>query len=205
MAYVLVDGTGRRNSSAEAIRHKVSRVRDRELPLWSRVVMAASHAANRRGIYLGRRSTRIHVALYRWSSGRIGGRLPGFPWVPIVLVDHVGARTGKPRTSPLMCHRHEGVVAVAASKAGQATHPAWFHNLMAHPNTTIQIAAERRSVRARVASDEERSEWWPRLVAMYPGYEFFQRLAGARIIPVVLLEPRADADDAREAVVSPRR
>src|SRR4051795_1752801 len=163
---------------------------DRGLPLWSRVVMAVSHAANRRGLYLGRRSTRLHVALYRWSSGRIGGRLPGFPWVRIVLVDHVGVRTGKRRTSPLMCHQHAGVVAVAASKAGQPTHPAWFHNLMAHPDTMIQISAERRSVRARVASEQERSEWWPRLVAMYPGYEFFQRLAGARTIPVVLLEPR---------------
>lgn len=167
-------------------------MRDRDLSLWSRVVMAASLAANRLGLYSGRRSTRIHVALYRWSSGRIGGRLPGFPWVAIVLVDHVGARTGKSRTSPLMCCRHEGVVAVAASKAGQPTHPAWFHNLMAHPDTTIQIAAEKHSVHARVASDEERAEWWPRLVAMYPGYESFQRwAAGARTIPVVLLEPRA--------------
>jgi deazaflavin-dependent oxidoreductase (nitroreductase family) len=169
-----------------------SRMRTRALPLWSRVVMAVSHAANRRGIYLGRRSTRLHVALYRWSSGRIGGRLPGFPWVPIVLVDHVGARTGKPRTSPLMAHRHGGVVAVAASKAGQPTHPAWFHNLMAHPDTTIQMGSTTRPVRARVANDEERSDWWPRLVASYPGYELFQRLAGARTIPVVLLEPRAD-------------
>ena len=125
-----------------------------------------------------------------WSSGRIGGRLPGFPRVPIVLVDHVGARTGKPRTSPLMCHQHDGVVAVAASKAGQPTHPAWFHNLMAHPDTTIQLGAETLPVRARVATDEERSEWWPRLVASYPGYDFFQQLAGARTIPIVLLEPR---------------
>lgn len=152
--------------------------------------MSASHLANRRGIYLGRRATRVHVALYRWSSGRIGGRLPGFPDVPIVLVDHVGARTARRRTSPLMCHDHGGVVAVAASKAGQPSHPAWFHNLKAHPETTIQIGAERRNVRARVATDEERAEWWPRLVARYPGYEFFQRLAGTRTIPVVLLEPR---------------
>src|SRR3954451_21920084 len=167
----------------------VSRMRDRALPLWSRVVMAASHAANRRGVYLGRRSTRIHVALYRWSSGRIGGRLPGFPRVPIVLVDHVGARTGKPRTSPLMCHQHDGVVAVAASKAGQPTHPAWFHNLLAHPETTIQTGAHVRKVRARVAAESERAQWWPRLVAKYPGYEFFQRRAEYRQIPIVLFEP----------------
>src|SRR4051812_6570865 len=120
----------------------VSRMRDRALPLWSRVVMAASHAANRRGVYLGRRSTRIHVALYRWSSGRIGGRLPGFPRGRIVRVEDVGAGTGKPRTSPLMCNQRDGLVAVAPSKAGQPTHPAWFHSLMAHPDTTIQIGEE---------------------------------------------------------------
>ena len=125
--------------------------------------------------------------------------MPGFPLVPIVLVDHVGVKTGRSRTSPLMCVPRDGVVAVAASKAGQPTHPAWFRNLMAHPDTTIQLAAERRAVRARVASDEERSEWWPRFVAMYPGFESFQRSAGARTIPVVLLEPRADSAGAPEA------
>jgi deazaflavin-dependent oxidoreductase (nitroreductase family) len=119
----------------------------------------------------------------------MGGRLPGFPHVPIVLVDHVGARTGTQRTSPLMYHEANGVVAVAASKAGEPSHPAWFHNLMAHPDTTIQIGAEVRNVRARVATDSERADWWPRLVEKYPGYEFFQERAKDREIPVVLLEP----------------
>ena len=156
--------------------------------------MAVSLAANRRGLYNGRRSARIHVAVYRWSKGRIGGHLPGFPGVRIVLVDHVGARSSRRRTSPLMCLQEAGVVAVAATKAGQPTHPAWFHNLVAHPETTIQIGAETRPVRARVAGDEERSEWWPRFVAMYPGYESYERLAGARTIPVVLLESRRHPD-----------
>jgi deazaflavin-dependent oxidoreductase (nitroreductase family) len=163
----------------------------RRLSLWSRFVLSASQAANRRGLYLGRRSATLHVAVYRRSSGRIGGHLPGFPDVPIVLVDHLGARTGERRTSPLMCHEHDGVIAVAASKAGQPRHPAWFHNLKAHPDTTIQIGDERRPVRARVATDQERAEWWPRLVATYPGYDFFQRFAGTRTIPVVLLERRS--------------
>jgi deazaflavin-dependent oxidoreductase (nitroreductase family) len=130
----------------------------------------------------------MHAALYRWTKGRLGGHLPGFPSVPIVLLDHIGAKSGKRRTSPLMCQEHAGVVVVAASKAGQPTNPAWFHNLMAHPKTTIQLGAQKRSVRARVTSGDERSEWWARLVAAYPGYESFQRLAGGRTIPVVLLE-----------------
>lgn len=139
---------------------------------------------------MGRRSTKVHVALYRWSRGRIGGRTPGLPEVPIVLVDHVGARSGRRRTSPLMGHMAGDVVAVVASKAGQPTHPAWFHNLKAHPETKVQIGPEVRKVRARVASEAERAEWWLRLVARYPGYEFYEQLAGDRTIPVVLLEQR---------------
>lgn len=157
----------------------------------ARVTIRVSQWANRRGLYLGRRSATVHVAIYRATRGRIAGHLPGFPDVPFVLVDHVGARTGRRRTSPLMFHEAGGVVAIAASKAGQPTHPAWFHNLMAHPDTMIQIGAEvRRPVRARAASPAERAQWWPRLLERYPGYDFFQQLAGAREIPVVLLEPR---------------
>ena len=160
-----------------------------ELSLSARLNLAGSQFANNRGLYLGRRSTRIHVKLYRSTRGRVGGKLPGFPDVPIVLVDHGGARSGKRRTSPLMYHEHDGVIAVAASKAGEPTHPAWFHNLLAHPETTIQTGARVRSVRARVATDSERAQWWPRLVAKYPGYEFFQQRAKDRQIPVVLFEP----------------
>lgn len=162
----------------------------RRLPLSARLVLAISRLVNARGVYMGRRATKVHVAVYRWSRGRIGGRMPGFPQVPIVLVDHIGARSGRRRTSPLMALEADAVLAVVASKAGEPTHPAWFHNLEAHPDTTIQIGSERRSVRARVASDAERAEWWPRLVARYPGYEFFQERAGRRTIPVVLLEPK---------------
>jgi deazaflavin-dependent oxidoreductase (nitroreductase family) len=157
--------------------------------LLARLTLAGSQFANSRGIYLGRRSAGIHVALYRWTRGRVGGRLPGFPGVPIVLVDHVGARSGKRRTSPLMYQEDDGVVAVAASKAGEPTHPAWFHNLRANPVTTIQTGAKRRRVRARVATESERAYWWPRLADEYPGYEFFQERARSREIPIVLFEP----------------
>jgi F420H(2)-dependent quinone reductase len=133
---------------------------------------------------------RIHVALYRWSKGRLGGHFPGWPPARILLLDHVGAKTGIKRTSPLMYHEDAGVVAVVGSKAGQPTHPAWFHNLKANPDTTIQIGAEARSVRARVATDEERALLWPKLVAGYPGYEWFQRHAKGRKLPIVILDPR---------------
>jgi deazaflavin-dependent oxidoreductase (nitroreductase family) len=81
-------------------------------------------------------------------------------------------------------------IAVAASKAGQPTNPAWFHNLMANPETTIQIGSEIREVRARATSGEERERLWEQFVAFYPGYEFFRSHAGGRTIPIVVLEPR---------------
>jgi deazaflavin-dependent oxidoreductase (nitroreductase family) len=151
--------------------------------LAANLIDRVSQFANRNGIYLGRRSTRIHVWLYRHTGGRLGAHLPGHPQARIALVDHVGARTGKRRTSPLICHAHDGVVAVVASKAGQPTNPAWFHNLVANPDTTMQIGREVRPVHARVASDDERDRLWPTLTEVYPGYDFFAQLAGDRTIP----------------------
>jgi deazaflavin-dependent oxidoreductase (nitroreductase family) len=156
----------------------------------ARIVMRVSQLANERGIYLGRRSSRLHVALYRLTGGRLGGHHPGLPRARIALLDHVGAKSGTRRTSPLMFHEEGRVVAVTASKAGEPTNPAWFHNLPAHPETTIQIGSEVRKVRARVPTDEEREVLWPQFLAFYPVYDFFQRRAGERRIPIVILEPR---------------
>lgn len=155
-----------------------------------KLIDRVSQFANKRGLYLGRRSTRVHVWIYRRTGGRLGGHTPGHRDARIALVDHVGARSGVRRTSPLMYHEEDGVVVVVASKAGQPTHPAWFHNLRANPETTLQIGREVRAVRARVAGDEERRRLWPLCTAIYPGYGFFAELAKGRTIPIVLLEPR---------------
>jgi deazaflavin-dependent oxidoreductase (nitroreductase family) len=153
---------------------------------------SSSQFANKHGIYMGRRSTRVHVALYRRSGGRIGGHLPGWPDVRIALVEHRGARSGIVRTSPLIYHEAGDALAVAASKAGQPDNPAWYYNLLANPDTSVQIGAVTRPVRARVASEEERAHLWPTFVALYPGYEFFEQHAKGRTIPIVLLERREE-------------
>jgi deazaflavin-dependent oxidoreductase (nitroreductase family) len=163
---------------------------DTELPWLGRIVASVSEFANKHGFYLGRRSTKIHAALYRRTGGRLGGHLPGWPRARILLLDHTGARSGVRRTSPVMYHEEGELVAVMASKGGQPTHPAWFHNLKAHPDTSIQIGPVTRAVRARVASDDERGRLWPAFCAFYPGYDFFQHNAGGRKIPIVILEPR---------------
>jgi deazaflavin-dependent oxidoreductase (nitroreductase family) len=159
------------------------------MPLLGTLTASISQFANKRGVYAGRRSTKIHVAIYRRTSGRIGGALPGWPDARIALVDHTGAKSGTKRTSPLMYHEYGNAIVVAASKGGQPTHPAWFHNLMANPGTTIQIGSEVHEVRARLATDEERDRLWQELVTIFPGYEFYQRHAKGRKIPIVVLDP----------------
>jgi deazaflavin-dependent oxidoreductase (nitroreductase family) len=158
--------------------------------LLGRLTASSSRRLNQRGIYLGRRSTRLHVALYRWSDGRLGGRIPGWPKARIVLIDHTGAKSGVKRTSPVMYQEYGDAIVVMASKAGQPTNPAWFHNLRANPSTTIQIGAEVRNVLARVASGEERQRLWAGFLAIYPGSEDYQRNAKGREIPIVVLDPR---------------
>jgi deazaflavin-dependent oxidoreductase (nitroreductase family) len=90
-------------------------------------------------------------------------------------------------------HRHAdgaGGIAIIASKGGNPKHPAWFHNLKAHPDTKIELpGGEVREVRARVAEGEEREQWWQRAVAAYGPYEEYQSYTD-RQIPVVLLEKR---------------
>jgi deazaflavin-dependent oxidoreductase (nitroreductase family) len=158
--------------------------------LVGRLNLAVADAINDRGVYLGRRSTKVHVALYRWSGGRLGRKVPGFSGAEMALVEHRGARSGALRTSPLMYLRDGDAIAVVASKAGQPTNPAWFHNLMANPETTVQIGAEVIPVRARQATPAERERLWERFVAAYPGYDSYRERAHPRVIPIVLLEPR---------------
>jgi deazaflavin-dependent oxidoreductase (nitroreductase family) len=128
-----------------------------------------------------------HVWLYRASGGRLGHRVPGFP--PILLLDHVGAKSGVRRTNALLYVRDGENLVIVASKGGHPRHPAWFHNLRAHPDTTVQVGSRRVPVRARLAGPAERARLWPRVVAAYAGYEDYQRRA-PREIPLVVLEPR---------------
>ncbi len=131
----------------------------------------------------------VHAWLYRASGGRIGHRVPGLG-PPMLLLDHVGARSGGKRTSPLLYMPDGDDVVIVASKGGYPKHPAWFHNLKANPDTTAQIGRELRPVHARVATAEERQRLWPRVVAAYGTYADYQARSKGREIPLVILEPR---------------
>jgi F420H(2)-dependent quinone reductase len=163
---------------------------ERDQSAYGRLNLVAAEAMNRRGVYMGRRATKVHVAMYRRTGGKAGGNAPGWPDARIALVDHRGARTGVARTSPLMFHADGETIVVVASKGGMPTDPAWFHNLMANPETTVQIGDDVRPVRARLASEAERDRLWPEFEAFYPGYAAFRERARPRVIPIVMLEPR---------------
>jgi F420H(2)-dependent quinone reductase len=128
-----------------------------------------------------------HTFLYRRTGGRLGERVPGGKG-RMLLLDHVGARSGTLRTSPLLYIPDGENVVVVASKGGFPQHPAWFHNLRANPVTYAQVGPERRRVRARVATPEERERLWSLAVAVWPGYEDY-RVRTEREIPLVVLEP----------------
>jgi deazaflavin-dependent oxidoreductase (nitroreductase family) len=108
----------------------------------------------------------------------------------MLLLDHVGAKSGSRRTSPLLYFRDGDDLVIVASKGGFSAHPAWFHNLMANPETTVQVRSQRRAVRARVATPEERERLWPEAVRRWRGYADYQAHCGDREIPLVILEPR---------------
>ena len=134
------------------------------------------------------RAMGLHASLYRATRGLVGHRIPGLP--PMLLLDHVGAKSGIERTSPLLYIKDGENLVIVASKGGFPKHPAWFHNLTANPETTVQVGSERRQVRARVATAAERERLWPRVVDAYANYAEYQART-EREIPLVILEPRS--------------
>ena len=109
---------------------------------------------------------------------------------PILLLHHVGAKSGKKRVAPLLYMPDGDRMVIVASKGGYTKHPGWYHNLMASPDTTVEVPKEGRvEVRAHEATPDERAALWPRVVDMYSGYDEYQR-STSREIPVVVLERR---------------
>jgi deazaflavin-dependent oxidoreductase (nitroreductase family) len=129
---------------------------------------------------------RAHAAIFRATGGRIGGRIPGVP--SMLLLDHVGARSGAERTTPLVYMPDGEDFIIVASMGGYPKNPAWLHNLRAHPETRIQIGGRRIPVRAREATDAERARIWPLAIEHNPQWGRYERRT-KRKIPVLILHP----------------
>lgn len=138
-----------------------------------------------------RQDERVHfnskiIAEFRANGGRVGGPFEG---ADVLLLHHTGARSGTQRVSPLAFQRVGESFAVFASKAGAPENPAWYHNLLAHPDTTVEVGTATVAVTARLAQPAERDVLWERQKQRSPGFAQYEAKAAPRRIPVVVLDP----------------
>ncbi len=113
----------------------------------------------------------LHVAIFRLTNGRAMARFRG---QPILLLNTVGRKTGKRRTTPLMYMREGESYVIGASNNGSDKHTAWFYNLQDAPEVTIEVPGRGLTAPVAVASPEERERLWPRLVAQAPFSDGYQ-------------------------------
>jgi deazaflavin-dependent oxidoreductase (nitroreductase family) len=123
---------------------------------------------------------------FRTNEGRVGGNFEG---APLLLLHHLGRKSGTERVSPMMYQPVGDDLAVFASKAGADTHPDWYLNLLAHPDVEVEVGTDRVAVRARDLPAEERDPIWEKQKQDYPGFADYESKT-SRTIPVVLLERR---------------
>jgi deazaflavin-dependent oxidoreductase (nitroreductase family) len=124
-----------------------------------------------------------HTGVYRLTGGRIGGKMGG---LRILLLTSTGRKSGQPRTVPLVFFEDGERLVVIASKGGDPKDPLWWENLKRDPSAEVQVGAERRRMRARLASVEERARLWPRVKRENPAYAAYEKRT-SREIPVVIL------------------
>ena len=132
--------------------------------------------------------TRLNIALFRATKGRVGGKIPGSK-ARICIVHNVGRKSGQKRETPLIYLADGDNVVIVASKGGVDKHPAWFHNVMAMDAVEVELpGGGRKRMRPHVAEGAERARLWDALVGIYKPYADYQTYT-SRQIPVVVLEP----------------
>jgi len=126
-----------------------------------------------------------HTGLYRATGGKLGGRMGKNP---ILLLNTVGRKSGKKRVTPLFYVVDGGDYVIIASQGGAPTHPAWYLNLMANPDTTVEVGDREVRVKAEEADAAEKTRLWQKMVEIYPAYDDYQKKT-EREIPLLVLHP----------------
>lgn len=126
------------------------------------------------------------IAEFRANGGKLGGMFNG---QDLLLLHHTGARSGTERVSPVAFQWIGQSLAIFATKAGAPQNPAWYHNLLAHPVTTVEVGTKTVKVRARVAEPAERDVLFTRQKQRMPNFAQYEQRAAPRRIPVMVLDP----------------
>jgi deazaflavin-dependent oxidoreductase (nitroreductase family) len=125
------------------------------------------------------------IAEFRANNGEVGGNFAG---APMLLLTTTGAKSGQPRTAPMMYLDYDGRVLVFASKAGAPTNPDWYHNLLANPTVTVERGADTYQATAEIVTGPERDALYAEQAKRYPGFAEYEAKT-SRVIPVVALIP----------------
>jgi deazaflavin-dependent oxidoreductase (nitroreductase family) len=125
-----------------------------------------------------------HVSTYEETGGE-----QGYDWngAPILILTTRGRRSGEERKNALIFQEHDGDYLIVASRGGSDQPPAWYLNLSADPDVTVQVKADRFKAKARTASPDEKRALWGKMTAVWPDYDSYQKKT-SRDIPIVVLE-----------------
>jgi deazaflavin-dependent oxidoreductase (nitroreductase family) len=145
--------------------------------------VSAGHSAPGRSADFNRKI----VEEFRANGGRVSGALAG---TTLILLHHIGARTGVERVTPLACSAEDGDrLVIVASNGGSPTHPDWYYNLKAHPSVEVELGTEAFTALAEELDDPARDRIWPELVGEVPTLGLYQAMTTRRI-PVLMLTRR---------------
>ena len=123
------------------------------------------------------------IAEFRAQGGTVMGRR----W-PVLLLTTIGAKSGQPHVTPLNYTTDGERLVVIASKGGAPTHPDWYHNLLAHPEVTIELGEETFRARATPAAEPERTRLFDQQAAQQPFFDGYRQRVTTRDIPVIVFE-----------------
>ena len=131
------------------------------------------------------------IAEYRANGGKIAQGM--FANAPLLLLTTTGAKSGQPRTNPLVYSKDGDKLVIIASKGGAPSHPDWYRNILANPEVKVEVAThsgvEQFAAHARIAEGDERQRLYDAQAALMPNFAEYQKKT-AREIPVIVLEPR---------------
>jgi len=125
-----------------------------------------------------RLAPRMDRLVHRLSGGRL---MASTGLLPMIMLTAIGAKSGLPRSTPLAAVQLDGVFVVVGSNFGQAAHPGWSANLIAHPDATVSHEGEEFPVRAHLLSPDEKAGVWPRLIAIWPLFDSYVESSGRDI------------------------